>query len=151
MGNAKTIIDTDILIDLLRNKKQAVAFIARLEKKESLLSTTVINEFELYYGAHKSSNSKRSLQATKKLINRLIVLPLTPRSARKAGHTYAKLETEGQSIGLRDTLIGAIALTNGFRVATHNTQHFKKIRDLQIISTQEDKISSGSKQIKAEI
>jgi predicted nucleic acid-binding protein len=38
-------------------------------------------------------------------------------------------------MGLRDTLIGAIALTREFSVATNNKDHFKKIDDLKIIST----------------
>jgi tRNA(fMet)-specific endonuclease VapC len=85
--------------------------------------------------AHTNPDShKKNLQATKKLLSRLLVLPLTPRSAQKAGHIYAQLETKGQSIGLRDTLIGAIALTREFSVATRNKEHFKKIEDLKIIS-----------------
>jgi len=54
METTKTIIDTDILIDLLRNKKEAVAFVSGLEQKKIELATTVINAFELHYGAHKS-------------------------------------------------------------------------------------------------
>jgi tRNA(fMet)-specific endonuclease VapC len=140
MGNMetkKTIIDTDILIDLLRNKKEAVTFVAQLQDKDFLLATTVINRFELHYGAHKSRNPEKNLQTTKKLLNKLVILPLTPRSAQKAGHIFAELETKGQPIGLRDTLIGAIALTREFSVATNNTEHFKKIADLKIISAQE--------------
>jgi tRNA(fMet)-specific endonuclease VapC len=137
METAKAIIDTDILIDFLRNKRETVAFVGGLEEKRVLLSTTVVNAFELYYGAHKSRNPEKNLQATKKLMSRLILLPLTPKSAQKAGHIYAELETKGQSIGLRDTLIGAIALTREFSIATHNIEHFRKIKDLRIISFQE--------------
>jgi tRNA(fMet)-specific endonuclease VapC len=137
METIKTIIDTDILIDLLRNKQEAVTLIARLEEKNFLLSTTVVNAFELHYGAHKSKQPEKNLQSTKKLLSRLVVLPLTPKSAQKAGHIYAELEKKGQSIGLRDTLIGAIALTREYSVATRNVEHFRKITDLKIISTQE--------------
>jgi tRNA(fMet)-specific endonuclease VapC len=137
METAKAIIDTDILIDFLRNKRETVAFVGGLEEKRVLLSTTVVNAFELYYGARKSRKPEKNLQATKKLLSRLILLPLTPKSAQTAGHIYAELETKGQSIGLRDTLIGAIALTREFSVATHNIEHFRKIKDLRIISVQE--------------
>ena len=125
METTKTIIDTDVLIDLLRNKKEAVAFVSRLQDKNLLLSTTVINQFELHYGAHKSGNPEKNLQATKKLLNKLQILPLTPKSAQKAGHIFAELETKGQTIGLRDTLIGAIALTREFSVP-HTTQNISK-------------------------
>jgi predicted nucleic acid-binding protein len=137
METTRAIIDTDILIDLLRNKKEAVAFVAGLEEKKVLLATTVVNAFELHYGAHKSTSPEKNLQATKRLLSRLVLLPLTPRSAQKAGHIYAELEAKGQSIGLRDTLTGAIALTREFSVATRNFEHFKKIKDLEVISAQE--------------
>lgn len=132
METARTIIDTDLLIDLLRNEKEAVALVTQIEKKKNLLSTTTINAFELYYGAHKSKKHEQNLQATKKLLARLSVLPLTSMSAQKAVHIYAELEKEGQTIGLRDTFIAAIALTRGFNVATRNTEHFKKIKSLKV-------------------
>jgi predicted nucleic acid-binding protein len=130
----RTIIDTDILIDFLRNSKEAVAFVTQIEERKTLLSTTAINAFELYYGAHKSRRSVETLQATKKLLDRLVLLPLTPRSAQRAGHIYAELELEGQSIGLRDTFIAAIALTRRCSVATRNTEHFKKVKGLTVIT-----------------
>jgi tRNA(fMet)-specific endonuclease VapC len=130
----RTIIDTDILIDFLRNRKEAVAFVTQLEEKKTLLSTTAINAFELYYGAHKSRQSVQTLQSTKKLLDRLVLLPLTSRSAQRAGHIYAELELEGQPIGLRDTFIAAIALTRKCSVATRNTEHFKKVKGLTVIT-----------------
>src|SRR3990172_11100206 len=136
METSKAIIDTDILIDFLRSKKEAVALVSELEKKKFLLATTTVNAFELYYGAHKSRQPEKGLQSTKKLLNRLVLLPFTPKSAQKAGHIYAELEKAGQPIGLRDSFVAAIALTRGFAVATRNIQHFRKITDLRIISTE---------------
>jgi tRNA(fMet)-specific endonuclease VapC len=130
----RTIIETDILIDFLRNKKDAVAFITQLETKKTILSTTAVNAFELYYGAHKSKQSAQTLQATKKLLDRLVLFPLTSRSAQRAGFIYAALESEGQPIGLRDTFIAAIALTRKCSVATRNTEHFNKIKGLIVIT-----------------
>ena len=137
MGNMetiKTIIDTDLLIDLLRNQKQATAFIAMLEEKNYVLATTVINIFELHFGAHKSEESEKNLQAINILISRLSILPLTSKAAQKAGHLYAQLEQQGQPIGLRDTLIAAIAMTREFSVATRNQGHFKRISGVEIIT-----------------
>ncbi len=134
MEKPRVIIDTDILIDLLRNKKEALTFITQLETQEAELSTTAINSFELYYGAHRSSQPKKNLQATRKLLGRMNLLPLTPRSAQKAGHLYANLESQGQPIGLRDTLIAAIALTRERSLATRNAAHFGKIESLKTLT-----------------
>jgi hypothetical protein len=58
MENTKNIIDTEKLIDLLRKKKEAVAFVEMLEDKKIVLTTTVINAFELLYG-HKNPDKCR--------------------------------------------------------------------------------------------
>jgi tRNA(fMet)-specific endonuclease VapC len=137
LENSRTIIDTDILIDLLRNKKEAVDFVTALEKKKFVMSTTSINAFELFYGAHKSNDPEKGIEITKKLLRRMSVLPLTPKAAQTAGRIYAELETTGQPIGLRDTLIVAIALTRDLSVATRNIGHFRKITNLKIITAQE--------------
>jgi tRNA(fMet)-specific endonuclease VapC len=134
MENIKTIIDTDILIDFLRNRPEVVAFVTQMEQKKARLATTAINAFELYYGAHKSKQAAHTLQATKILLDRLVLFPLTPRSAQRAGHIYAQLESEGQPIGLRDTFIAAIALTRKYTLVTRNTEHFKKVKGLTIIT-----------------
>ena len=130
----KTVIDTDLLIDLLRNQRQATSFIAELEEKNYVLATTAINIFELIHGAHKSQESKKNIQSINLLKRRLSILPLTSKSAQKAGHIYAQLERQGQPIGIRDTLIAAIAITRECNVATRNQTHFKKISELTIIA-----------------
>jgi predicted nucleic acid-binding protein len=134
MEATRTVIDTDILIDLLRNVKKVVTFLTEIEESRSLLSTTVINAFELYHGAHKSREREQNLLATRKLLNRLILLPLGLRSAETAGRIYAQLETKGQPIGLRDALIGAITLTKGYTIVTRNVEHFQKIMGLTVIT-----------------
>lgn len=134
METIKTVIDTDLLIDLLRNQKQATDFIQELERKNTVLATTAINVFELHHGAHKSQESEKNLQAIKVLVSRLSILPLTTKAAKKAGHIYATLEQQGQPIGLRDTFIASIALTRDCSIATRNQQHFNRIDGLSIIT-----------------
>jgi tRNA(fMet)-specific endonuclease VapC len=135
MENPRVIIDTDILIDLLRGKTEAHALIAEMENKGYFLSTTAVNEFELYIGLHKSKQKKGWL-ATKNLLAKLSIFPLTRRSAQKAGQIYADLEAKGQTIGTADALIAAIALTKNFDLLTRNAVHFKKIKGLNVITTQ---------------
>jgi predicted nucleic acid-binding protein len=87
MELVNTIIDTDLLIDLLRNKEEAVIFVTRLEKERVILCTTVINIFELHHGAHKSKDTKKDVQAISKVPIRLVILPLTSKSPKNLG-TY---------------------------------------------------------------
>jgi len=133
MEITRVVIDTDLLIDLLRNIRKAVNFISDMEKREFRLSTTVINAFELYHGAHKSKKRAKNLASTKKLLHRLIVLKVGLKSAENAGRIYAELEAKGQPIGLRDALIGAVALTRGYALVTRNIEHLKRIEGLTLI------------------
>lgn len=128
IGN-QVIIDTDILIDLLRGSENAVVLIKELENEMAKLSAIGINAFELYYVAYKSGKKLQNLTAVRKLLERLSVLAVNLESAEKAGQIHAELEAEGQSIGLRDIMMSAIALTRGCPLLTRNTAHMQKIRN----------------------
>lgn len=134
MAVSRVVIDTDLLIDFLRNKSEARTLVAEMEK-EFQIATTVVNVYELFFGAHKSSHKEKSLRSTRVLLRRLQILPLTPRAAQTAGNIMAVLEAEGQQIGLGDVLIAAIAITKGFAVATSNSDHFGRIDGLNLIKT----------------
>lgn len=133
MESRKVVIDTDVLVDLLRGIETVVNFISDMERKGCQLSTTGINAFELYYGAYKSRKRIQNLASTKQLLERLFILKMNLRSAENAGCIYAELEAKGRPIGLRDAMIGAIALTQGYTLTTRNVEHLQKIRGLTLI------------------
>ncbi|MBS7649710.1 type II toxin-antitoxin system VapC family toxin [Candidatus Bathyarchaeota archaeon] len=120
------VIDTYILVDMLRCLEKTVTFIAELERRELTLSTTIINAFELYYGAYKSKKKLQNLEALRKLLERMVTLNMSLKSAEKAGQIHAELETKVQSMGVRDAIIGAIALTEGYTLITRNIAHLQK-------------------------
>jgi len=126
-------LDTSVLIDNLRGKKQTVEFIERLEETGIALATTAVTSFELYYGAYRSKRRDKNLSATKLLLTRLIVLDLTDESSNEAGRILALLEEKGDLIGFRDALIAAIAKTHQMTLATRDTEHFSRIPDLEIL------------------
>ncbi|MEM1568729.1 MAG: type II toxin-antitoxin system VapC family toxin, partial [Thermofilaceae archaeon] len=88
----RVIVDTDVLVNVLRGAGKTVAFVARLEDEGFRLATTVINAFELYYGAYKSKKVQRNLAVVRELLSRMVVLKINERSAEKAGQIYAELE-----------------------------------------------------------
>jgi len=133
MEITKVVIDSDILIDLLRNVKEAVDFASKMEEEGILLATTIVNAFELYHGAYKSRKREENLTATRKLLDRLVLLKMGLKSAEVAGRIYAELEAAGEPIGLRDAFIGAISLTRGYALATRNIEHLKKIQGLSLL------------------
>ncbi len=125
-------LDTDFLVDLLRNKSDAVAWLSENIEK-STIYTTLINIFELYYGAYKSINPEKKIGDVEKLIERIDILNLSTNSVKEAANQLSKLEEKGNVIDIKDLLIGTFALTNGFALKTNNKKYFERIENLKII------------------
>lgn len=129
----KVCIDTDVLIDNLRDNEKVVDYIIDLEKKNVMLSTTTINAFELYYGAYKSRRTAEGISAVARLLDRLVIMDFNVKASETAARILADLESNGKSIDFRDIFIGATSIVNDCAVLTRNTDHFSKIPDLKTI------------------
>ncbi len=127
-----TVIDTDILIDLLRGKEYAVRKIKALEKKEEL-ATTDINAFELYFGAYNSMDKEENIASTKGLLRTLTLLHTREDVMETAGRVFAERRAKGKMIEIRDRLIAAIALQSGYKLFTNNREHFLGIEGLALV------------------
>lgn len=125
-------LDSDILIDLLRGNEEVVDWIKDNEDK-AIFSTTIINLFELYTGANKSSNPQEKVKAVDILKSKIKILDFNIEVSKKAGEEKAKLEINGQDLEIRDLLIGVIARTNGYSIKTNNKKHFSRINGLKIV------------------
>ena len=128
----KICLDTDFLVNFLRNKADEVQFIKDFENSKKL-ATTHINLFELYFGAYKSKDREKSLISVNELSERLTIIGLSKSSAMKAGKTLASLEKQGKLIDFRDLLIGTIAEDSGYSVKTGNVKHFSLIGGLKVL------------------
>ena len=122
----KICVDTTVLVDFLRNKKEAIEWIDG--HKHCILATTTINLFELYLGAY--LQNPNSVHAVQQLAQRLLILNLSDESSRHAGEQLALLQKSGQDVEFRDVLIGSIAATENFAVKTNNKKHFSRMKDV---------------------
>jgi len=52
--------------------------------------------------------------------------------AKKSAEIQAELRKKGTEIGHTDTLIAGIAITSELQLVTNNTNHFKRIKGLEI-------------------
>ncbi|MCY0860709.1 MAG: type II toxin-antitoxin system VapC family toxin [Sulfolobaceae archaeon] len=121
-------LDSDIIIDFLRGKVEAVRYMERAVE-EGELCTTVLNVFEVVYGAYKYG---KNVDRTVEFFKTLKVLGLDLDSAILAGKLLSELESKGKPIEMRDLIIGSIALSNGCEVVTGNVRHFSKISGLKV-------------------
>ena len=121
-------LDSDIIIDFLRGKERAVKYIESV-RGSSRVVTTVINAFELYYGALKYGKDVEKLD---KFFQSLEVLPFTASEVKRAAEIEAYLESRGEVIGLKDVLISSIAMNNNCAVVTGNVKHFERVPGLKV-------------------
>ena len=124
-------MDTDLLVAILRRKDEARGIVDQLDAA-GRQATTSVNAFELFYGAHKSGQSEENVRQTRRILSRLLVLPLSVSTAERAGNIFATLEKKGRALDFRDAMIAGIALENGLTVVTRNKRDYSRVPGLSI-------------------
>ena len=123
--------DSDFIIDFLRGKADAIDKMKSLEQSATQIVTTAINSLEVFVGivSLDSATSQRVI-LTRNFLDSLVVLPFDHIASLKAATLLNFLKRKGTLIGLKDTLIAAIAIMNNVPLLTRNVKHFEKIPDL---------------------
>jgi tRNA(fMet)-specific endonuclease VapC len=132
LENRLIILDTDVVIDFFTGISPGAEGVLKLISQEEAALTS-ISVFELYAGIE----GKRRLGQIETFIRDLTILPLDVIEAALAGKIYTQLKSKGQLIGTHDILIAAVCLANGLPLYTKNVIHFSKIKDIQILTTEE--------------
>lgn len=117
-------VDTDVLIDYLRDRPEAVAF---LEDCQRPLALSVITVAELYAGVREGDERLR-LDA---FVGAFELLPLDHRVGAQAG-LWRQRYGRSHGTGLADALIAASAAAAGATLATLNRRHFPMLDDLLV-------------------
>jgi len=123
---AKYLIDTDILITVLRTGKDFSELIGRFVSEDDVLSISVVTVAELYAGA--SAQKIREQNKIDELCSSFIVIPVSSTLAKQAGKIKFK-----SKIPLDDALIAASAIAADFVLVTKNIKDFQKVRGLKIL------------------
>ncbi len=121
------VADTDVLIDFLAGREPGAGRIA-LELEAGGLRATAITRFELLSGVR----SDRQEAAIRQLLEAVPALPLDTASADRAADVRRTLDGTGQSIGMGDSLIAGIVLSNGGLLLTRNRRHFERVEGLAL-------------------
>ena len=114
------LVDTSVLIYLLRGKSEHQKLIRDLLLGGFVLTTSAVNIAELYAGMR-----QREEQATAELLSAFTQLPLTPGIAQRAGETTAARRRMGRTHTLDDMMIAATAIEYGYALVTDNQKDFQ--------------------------
>jgi tRNA(fMet)-specific endonuclease VapC len=94
---------------------------------------STITVFEVYYGAHRSTDPARFIRLFEtKILPVVDIIPFDENAARIAGRVRAERERSGMPIAPADLQIAAVALASGSILITGNTRHFQQIPGLDI-------------------
>jgi tRNA(fMet)-specific endonuclease VapC len=125
----RTMLDTNIVSDLIRNPQGQVA-----EKLAahgtSGVCISIIVAAELRYGTVKK-RSPRLQSRVEGILERMDVLPFDRPCDAEYGRLRAKLEAAGTPIGPNDMFIAAHALAIGAFLITDNLREFQRVPGLK--------------------
>lgn len=113
------LLDTSVLIDVLRRRKSRRELLGRLTEEGHQLTTTALNVVEVYMGMRTGEEEETGL-----LFNSLECYELDAYSAKEAGllkNTWAK---KGKTISLQDAIVAAIAIERACTLMTDNRKDF---------------------------
>jgi len=119
----KTLLfDSDVVIDILRGKRETMDQLFELMFGHSLVCS-VITVAEVYAGMF-----PREEVGTDAILESLTKIPVSETIAKAAG----KLRFEHPRLGMMDCLIAATALLRGAHLLTKNVKHYP-MKGLQLI------------------
>jgi len=110
------LVDTDVLIDVLRGHDAAVAWLAQAVAGVSLSAITVA---ELYAGI----KGGREMALLQDLLGLFPILPVSAEVARLGGQ-YRRQYRPSHGVGLADALIAATAVEHRAQLVSLNRKHF---------------------------
>ena len=116
----RVLLDSSVLINLLRNRLEATRLVRDLIVRGFILATSSVNIAEVYAGMRTGEEA-----ATDELISGLECLPLTSEIARKAGNIVAIGRRKGRTHSLDDMMIAATAIESGCALLTDNRRDFE--------------------------
>lgn len=117
------VLDTTVLIDVLRGHSQAVEYVLALEEVPACSEVTRV---EVLRGLR--SRERRSAE---RLFQRLRWVPVDESIAQAAGELGRRLRRSHSGISVADLIIAATAEQLDLSLATTNVRHFPTIRGLR--------------------
>lgn len=126
------IFDTSFIIDILRNREEALTLRKTLDNSETEYFVSSPTIMELWEGALLSRSPKNEKEKINDMLSSLNILPLDAESAKRAAEISRTLLDKGEIIELEDVMIAGIAMENGEMVVTSDT-HFTRIPGLKVL------------------
>lgn len=113
------LLDTTVLIDVLRARANRRAQLADLVEGGHTLATTALNIGEVYAGMQTGEETR-----TEEFLAGLVCYPITVEIARRAGSLKSRWAQKGVTLSLADMFVAATALEHHLTLMTDNRKDF---------------------------
>lgn len=113
------LLDTNILIDVLKNRGESRRFVEELVERGHTLATSTISIGEVYAGMRRGEEAR-----TDSLLSSIEAYPVNARIAVRGGQLVNEWRRRGRTLSLDDMLIAATALENELAFMTDNRKDF---------------------------
>jgi tRNA(fMet)-specific endonuclease VapC len=139
-----TLLDTTVFIELERAVRELPQSVAMEEAASRLVTQlgetedvgiAAITASELLHGVHRatSEHAARREAFVEGVLAAFPPIPFELRAARAHARLWAELASTGNDIGPHDRLVGATAISLGWRVGTANVTHFERVPGLEVL------------------
>lgn len=116
---ANYLLDTTVIIDCLRGKRETVDFLAKIASEGSSVGCCLVNIVEVYAGMRDKEG-----EATRKFLDSLEYYEVTRSIAKQAGEYKRWYQGKGITLSLSDVVIAAIAISYSLILVTDNPKHY---------------------------
>lgn len=113
------LLDSDIVIWILRGDKPTLEFVENLRKRGYSLTISVVTAYEIYAGMREGEE-----EAIETLLSSLKCLQVTSEIAKKAAEYFRNFRLQGRTLHIPDLLIAATAFCHKLRLVTYNRKDF---------------------------
>jgi len=121
------LLDTDVLIWVLRGKKEIVEKVSDLKDK-SVLSISVISTAEIYKNIFPSE-----LTTTEDFLLQHVIFDVDQKIAKVAGLYWQQYSKQLKNLSLTDCLIAGTANVNSLTLVSLNVRHFP-MKDIHLLN-----------------
>ena len=127
------LLDTNILIYLIKNQPPAIAQRVDALPEEDRLCMSFSTWAELLKGAERSTRKAEVLRRLEALARQVAVLyPGGLAICRHYAEQFMRLKDAGTPIGANDLWIACHALAEDATLVTHNTREFQRVAGLRV-------------------
>jgi tRNA(fMet)-specific endonuclease VapC len=127
------LLDTNILIYLIKNHPPAIAQRVNALPDTARLAMSFITWAELLKGAERSTRKAEVLRRLEALTRQVTVLyPSGPAICQHYAAQFTRLKIAGTPIGANELWIACHALAESATLVTHNTREFQRVGGLKL-------------------